>query len=70
MGLLEHKQRGTGGLISSHRPFRCLLQPEEEEEEEGKQNNSKKEKERRMRARRRKKEEEKNEPMFNPNSGK
>lgn len=68
MGLLEHKQRGTGGLISSHRPFRCLLQPEEEEE--GKQNNSKKEKERRMRARRRKKEEEKNEPMFNPNSGK
>lgn len=69
MGLLEHKQRGTGGLISSHRPFRCLLQPEEEEEE-GKQNNSKKEKERRMRARRRKKEEEKNEPMFNPNSGK
>ena len=47
----------TGGLISSHRGLRSILQPEEEEEGEGRHNNNntegKKDKERDERARRR-----------------
>lgn len=48
MGLLEHKQRGQGGLISSHRPIRCTTwgggEPNQQQDRERK----------RMRARRRK----------------